>query len=318
MNSQRIALLLMAMLLTGSAGHGLDSGPEPLARIDLRPMGYQPSAQTGYNIALVKWWKQYVVIDSIFVICGKCGPDSTYNYQPARRLVIDSSSGKAAPVEAVADAMLEPNPQDFDWKHEHPKTADGEVVAKWRGMALVRGHNHRDLWLEEPGQEKKLIFSHQYFESAAFVAPDRILIIGRIQDKPDCSICHVHLRVVDKSGELKYQLPAGLNPGLFDYYALNRDGTRFAVRDNIESGRDTVADTLTLGQSTGFLLNTGIVKVYEAADGQKVFEYRWRVEKYEHDCFGRVALSDDGSLLAVIQNHDLLVFRLPAAAASYK
>lgn len=104
---------------------------------------------------------------------------------------------------------------------------------------------------------------------------------------------------------------------MFDYYASSRDGTRFVIRDNIESGRDVALDIITLNGASQFPFPTAVVKVHDAMAGKKLFEYTWHMPKdEEHDSSGRVALSDDGSLLALIRNETLLIFRLPSHQAA--
>jgi hypothetical protein len=139
------------------------------------------------------------------------------------------------------------------------------------------------------------------------------LIAGPIDDKPDSAISTSHQWVVDKSGELKYKLPS-FGATIMDYYAVNREGTRFAVRDAIESKGEVLGGLLSLGAEHSSPFNAGRVRVFTAGDGQKLFEYKWGLSKYEHDASRRIALSDDGSLLALLDGFRLLIFQLLPAS----
>jgi hypothetical protein len=231
--------------------------------------------------------------------------------------VIDTANGKSVPAETLADVPPPDHPVEYRIDERRPQTAEGKLVAEWRGMTLVVDKDGK-LSLLEPGRPKTRVFYRRLPTSrtATFLTPDRILILARVPDRLDCSLCHEHLWVVDKSGELKYKLPVELNPGMFDYYASSHDGTRFVIRDNIEAGRDLALNIITLGGASQFPFNTAVVKIHDAIGGEKLFEYRWRMtEDEEHDSSGRVALSDDGSLLAVIRDETLLVFQLPSRRA---
>jgi hypothetical protein len=186
-----------------------------------------------------------------------------------------------------------------------------DVMARWRGMTLTRDAANR-VWLQEPGGDKLLIFSRRaYYHFATFLAPDRILIAGPIDDKPDSAISTHHQWVVDRSGELKYKLPS-FYANITDYYAVNRDGTRFAVRDAIESKAEVLGNVLSLGAEHNSPFNAGRVRVFAASDGRQLFEYKWGLGRYEHDASRRIALSDDGSLLALLDGFRLLIFQLPS------
>ena len=52
------------------------------------------------------------------------------------------------------------------------------------------------------------------------------------------------------------------------------------------------------------------MKVFHSSDGKKLFEYRWNVTADEGITDGRVALSDDGSLVALVRGHEVFIFAL--------
>lgn len=302
------AIFIIALAVTQSWAASL----EPALKVDLHALGFESDGPL-----CMRWLGQYVVIDWPSLACDHPEPPPTPGSPPTVRLVIDSATGKRVPAETLAEVPPPDHPVEYRIDERRPQGAEGKLVAEWRGMALVVDKDLK-LWLLEPGQPKVLVFYRlPYLQTATFVAPDRILIIGRVPDRPDCTLCHYHLWVVDKSGALKYKLPVELNPGRFDYYAGSQDGTRFVIRDDVEAGRELALDIATLGIAAPNLpAGTAVVKVHDSFAGKKLFEYRWRMSKdEEHDSSGRVALSDDGSLLALIRDETLLIFRLPSYRA---
>jgi hypothetical protein len=173
-------------------------------------------------------------------------------------------------------------------------------------MTLTCGPG-KTLYLEEPDTGKILLNSGHHVESATFVAPDRFLVQGNFEDKPGCAICNFHTVVLDKTGAARYKL----DPYNWGYIALNRAATRFALNDNTASSvRKRIAPLLIFSENV-FYEDMGRVRLFSSEDGGKLFEYRWRLRTYENRAEGRVALSDDGSVLALIAGSHLLVFRIP-------
>ena len=299
------------VFLLGAAVRSFAGGPGPVKKIALQPFGFKRSNKDIATLTDIKWQGQYVVIrltymacgkcrpDSTNVACGECGPNSTFNYIPGPRLVVDSATGQQMPPETVDDALLEPNPQDFLSENKSLSTADGEVLSQWRGMMLVRNSGGK-LWLEEPGHVKTLLLSRCDCQSAVFLGQDRILITGY----------PFRQWVVDKSGAFKYKLPS-VSASSMDYYALSRVGSRFAVRDIVGSKAKGIGELLSLDIYIA-PLDIARVRVFAADDGQKLFEDEWHMEKHEiYTAAQGVALSDDGTLLAVIKGTDLLIFKVP-------
>lgn len=298
------AVFLLAIAMQCFAG-----GPEPAARIDLQFLGLKASNKDFYTDVRVHWWRQYIVVDSTYIACGKCRPNSTRTETPGPRLVIDYTTGKQVPPEAIADAVLEPNPQDFHFDGQPVQDPDGEVLAEWRGMTLVRGKENK-LWLKEPGRPNTLLFSRPGYQSAVFISPELILIVGQIADDPNCTICHFHQWVIDKTGALKYKLPS-FYADITDYHALSREGSRFAIRDDVESKKYVLIDILSLGTGSYSPINVARVRVFVTDNGKQMLEYKWSPGKYDLGSRRGIALSDDGALLAVVKGTDLLIFRIP-------
>ncbi|HYL92741.1 MAG TPA: hypothetical protein VEW69_06245, partial [Alphaproteobacteria bacterium] len=97
-------------------------------------------------------------------------------------------------------------------------------------------------------------------------------------------------------GEQVYALPK-----LSDAYVIpNHNGTRFVTYERIASFLCLVCETEKLR-----------VQVFRSADGKKLFEYQWRLsDAPDSISSGRVALSDDGALVALIRGEEVLVFAI--------
>lgn len=142
-----------------------------------------------------------------------------------------------------------------------------------------------EFYLQEPAKERVLIFrAHKKCQPGdpRFISDELILLWP----------CNNNV-VVDKAGRKVYDMPR-----LTWYWlAVNRQGTRFAVYE-----RDLTFFSL--------YTNRLRVKVFRSSDGKKLFDYRWHVDD-EATNDGRIALSDDGLLLAILRGQELLVFALP-------
>jgi hypothetical protein len=104
--------------------------------------------------------------------------------------------------------------------------------------------------------------------------------------------------VINNDGEQIYQLPV-LS---FPYIAVSAGGTRFAVFERDESFFHELQGTTDRAR----------VSVFETSRGKKLFGFAWHV-KGESTRDKRIALSDDGSLLAVVRAGEVLVFALPTS-----
>jgi hypothetical protein len=133
-----------------------------------------------------------------------------------------------------------------------------------------------EFYLQDLGKEKVLIFRarKRCQPGAPRFISDQLILLRPCNDNV----------VVDKKGRKVYDMPR-LS---FYYLTMNRDGTRFAVYERDESFFHQFEGTDRLR-----------VKVFRSSDGTKLFDYRWHLaDEATND--GRIALSDDGSLLGMI------------------
>jgi len=162
------------------------------------------------------------------------------------------------------------------------------VIEQIGGIGLLGPTEPAQFYVEEPGREKTLIF--RAYEKCQpgdpkFISDDLILLRQ----------CHNDV-VVNKKGKHIYKLPK-----LADCYVTpSADGTRFAVYE-----RDASFFSEIEGRTDKLR-----VRVFRTSDGHKVFDHRWHAG-HEAINDGRVALSDDGLLLAFMEGDEVLVFRLP-------
>lgn len=154
-------------------------------------------------------------------------------------------------------------------------------------QSAAEGPNQQDYYLHEPGSEKiHLAGGRCPADAPSFLADERILIHA----------CNGRNSVINKQARKVYDLPA-LS---FPYIALDHDGHSFAAYER---------NTTLLHQFEG--TNRLRVRVFRSSDGKKLFEYRWN-PVHERTNDGRVALSEDGSIVALAQAGEILVFRIPA------
>jgi hypothetical protein len=160
---------------------------------------------------------------------------------------------------------------------------DQPICAQPPGKPSVRDSK---FYLRVPGREDTLIWQAHCLPSLpVFLSDDRILVFN----------CDMKTLVVDRSGRQAYGLPTFSMP----WFALDREGSRFAVyeRDSSFFHQFEGTDRLRL-------------RVYRSSDGKELFKLRWRPGNEAFND-GRVALSDDGALLALLRGGQLLVFALP-------
>lgn len=189
---KKISILLIVLAVTQS----LAASPQPALKVDLHALGFESDGHV-----CTRWLGQYVVIDWPSLACDHPEPAPAPGSPPTLRLVIDSVTGKRVPAETLADVPLPDHPVEYRIDERRPQTAEGKLVAEWRGMALVVDTDGK-LSLLEPGRAMTRVFSRRLPTSrtATFLTPDRILILSSVPDRPDCTFCHFHLWVVDKSG----------------------------------------------------------------------------------------------------------------------
>lgn len=259
---------------------GANAEPKPAWSIDLQALGYAEDNK---------------------LIVGFCGPllrihSGTSNTD----LVFDTATRQRISNQQGAREL--PACHDSLWKEPLLRERGGHIVARWKQMAIeqvcdVESCSEppgqpavRDVkyYLKKPNNRSVLLFhDHCLSDSPAFIGDEYILFFS----------CNSKDVVVNSDGEPVYSLPALA----FPYIAVNRGGTRFAVYERDESFFHELEGTTDRVR----------VKVFQSSNGKKMFEARWHT-KGESTRDGRVALSDNGSLLAVIHSGKVLVFTLPA------
>lgn len=307
MKRQILWTLSVAFLL---AAHSFAADqPKPLWTVDLRPLGYKPPS-CGWKTT-VRFWQQHLFIELKPVPTLRQDPKThkTSIYPdagPAKLWVFDVNNGQ--PVSAGASVpSWEALPETAVPDYFRTDLNQNEIeMGRWRGMKILRESNSEKLYLEREGQPRTVLFSGGDRASAAFLAPDRLLIGVRmkIQGK-DGSL------VVDSRGSQTYALEEA-----FDYLALDGMGSRFAGYEAHISGLRSV---LAAAGDTNFEPNRASVQVFSARDGKNIFHYSWKGKNEQTIAMNEpslqynrlIALSDDGSQLAVVRGHELLLFNLP-------
>jgi len=257
------------------------SAQKPVWRVDLRDVGYQfEEADTG-----LKFYGPFLVVYSGSIYSGSMVPV----------LVFAQDTGQLISQERVQVIHL---PRWNECGRTVFKKASPEInIIDCRGQMTLeeiggigRGVQKGDTeyYLQEPGREKVLLFrGHCPTGHPNFVSDEYILV----------TLC-TGKQVVDKEGHKVYEMPRLADP----YIAPNRDGTRFVVHER---------DSSFLGQFND-ITDKKRMKVFRSSDGKKLFEYHWGQVEGDGLNDGRVALSDDGSLAALIRGREMLVFAVPS------
>lgn len=259
---------------------------KPLWRIDLQALGVERARDE----VTIKYSGSHLVVyvGSSYV----SGREAVWVREP--RLVLDSIKGEAVSGEGWSELSLPP------WD-DCPRTRSGkeahglEVVDCRKQMVIerTRGNGTKfdpsEYYLHEPGKERVLIFrarSRCHPDNPKFINDEHILLQS----------CDRNYLVVNKKGEKIYGMPNLAEP----YLTLNSAGTRFAVYERDSSFFHSLEGT------TDKLR----VRVFRSSDGEMLFDYRWHTRGDDPTYDGRIALSDDGSLLAILQKEEALIFAL--------
>ena len=254
---------------------------QPLWRLDLRDAGYQfEEAETS-----IKFYGPYLMVYSGSIDSGSM----------RRRLVFEKENGRLVPQSQLAGVFL---PLWDECGRTLVKKAFPEVnVIDCRNQmkleqvgGIGRGAQKGDstYYLQEPGKEKVLLFrGHCNAIGPRFVG-DNYILLNR---------CGARNVVVDKRGQKLYEMLRLVDP----YIATNREGTRFVVYERDSSFLGQFNDTSDKKR----------IKVFRSSDGKKLLEYRWGLVDGDRLNDGRVALSDDGSLAALIHGREVMVFVVP-------
>jgi len=251
----------------------------PIWRIDLHALGYESIEEARVNF---------------------CGPFIVVNPDPASSLIFDTTSKQRMAGDRASKMPLA-SCQDFAHRQPVSPISDRHIVAHWKNMVIeqvcdvesctqppgkprVRNVTY---YLERPGKPKLTLFHLNCLPRIPqFVGDSYILVF----------LCDLKGIVFNTQGERIYEM-AALS---FPYIAVNSAGTRFAVYERDESFWHELEGTT----------NRVRVEVYQSSTGKKLLELRWRVNG-ESTRDGRVGLSDEGSLLAIIRSGEVLVFAIP-------
>jgi hypothetical protein len=335
---------LALAFLVGGGWLNLLAEPQPVWRIDLRQFGDKLGAcnhpiarrrvegqgtATDRPITTVRFWSHYLVVDMVPRPVWVWDKNETLwrhaptdDVTPCPRLVFDLNNRQLVPKELVADAewsgpqmVLDPRLR-FDLPLQEPPADQVYVLAQWKNTAVVLVGDGIDLYLEEPGKERTLLYKTNVDDATRyFTCLPRPLFLGADRigiDKCGFPLARYRLTrneeptvVVDKSGKERYQISNHPSPSRT---ILNSSGTRFAVYGPGSTGSLEMRNWL-FSRNT---LNWISVEVFDSDKGRKVFQYHWSGENDDYlDDKGWAALSDDGSLLAVIKDSEVLVFSVP-------
>jgi hypothetical protein len=274
-------LYVAILILLVSYGYTNSLDQKPTWRIDLQDLGYGEGDLT--TIAF-------------------CGPVLViYPDGSGSRLLFDAAthqriSGQRIPgISALCD--------DSSQRQLTPANSGGHVVARWKQLLIEQVCNVescsqppgkpavRDVkyYLKKPDKRSVLLFhDHCLARHPQFLGDEYVLFFR----------CDLKGVVINSDGEQVYRLPVFS----FPYITVSGGGARFAVFERDESFFHELAGTTDRAR----------VGVFQSSNGKKLFHLAWHI-KGESTREGRVALSDDGLLVAVVRSGEVLVFPLPAS-----
>jgi hypothetical protein len=164
------------------------------------------------------------------------------------------------------------------------EVCDRESCSEPPGSPAVRNVKY---YLRRPDEKPVLLFQDHCLNPAPQFLGDKYIFFFR---------CNLKGVVINSDGEQVYQLPVFT----FPYVVASGAGTRFAVYERDESLFHQLTDTIDRVR----------VSVFQTSDGKELFKLGWHT-RGESTRDGRIALSDDGTLLAVVRSGEVLVFRIP-------
>ncbi len=272
-------VLGLALLVSSFYGNA----QEPAWRVDLRNLGSR-SEPWGAATSL-KFYGPFLVIYTGSIYGGM-----------HRKVVLDKESGRVVSEESSAGISLP------EWD-ECPRTLFRKpfpevnivdcrkqmTIEQIGGIGLVEPRGNAEYYLHEPGKDRVLLLrAHCITSDPRFVGDDYILV----------KLCSGKRVVVNKQGHTIYDMPKLV----YVYVAPNREGTRFAAQERDSSFLGQFADTTDRKR----------MKVFRTSDGRQLFEHRWGQVEGDLLNDGRVALSDDGALAALIQGWEVIAFAVPS------
>ncbi len=169
------------------------------------------------------------------------------------------------------------------------------VLECWKEMVLEQvggiglgDEGPTEYYLRLPGKERvRLFHGNCWPEDPHFVGDDQILV----------NQCNGKALVLNTKGRKLYSFPR-LSMA---YIALSDQGTRFAAYERSSSFLHELEGTT----------NRLKVRVFRSSDGKKIFERKWHRAEGEGTNDGQIALSNDGSRLAIVRGQEVQIYLLP-------
>lgn len=263
--------------------------PAPLWKIDLRPLGYK-HVFIGRKTT-VRFWRNYLVIEQASVpvtVQDSKTHDNAIRTDPAppSQWVFDVRDHKQVSPTTIAHAEWEPLPEITPYPGwEFLREDHIYVTARWKDMVISRHTRTGDMYLDEPGQERKTICHGDdqcRWGGLVFVSAKRLAV---------CS----------------------------QYMAMDGTGKRYARYETYLGGFfPQLFNSLSMGEVGAE--NRASVRVFSVDNDRELFVFKWKEKQAETVSLNEprtqynrlIALSEDGSLLAVVRRSELLLFQLPA------
>jgi hypothetical protein len=270
------AVLLVVVWHGHSYGQSHSHNPNPVQRIDLQAIGYS---------------------NDDFVNVAFCGPALLIWDRRKENALIDAPRRErltGQPSQAGScDTPLQ-DPSFYSSKNPHivalrkqmviEEVCDQTTCSQPPGSPAVRNVKY---YLKRPGAMPVLLFQDHCLNPPPQFLGDEYALFFR---------CDLKSVVVNSDGKQVYQLPVFT----FPYVVASGGGTRFAVYERDESLLHQLTDTIVRVR----------VSVFQTSNGKKLFKLGWHT-RGESTRDGRIALSDDGLLLAVVRSGEALVFPVP-------
>jgi hypothetical protein len=258
------------------------SAQQPVWHFDLRGVGFQfEGADTG-----LKFYGQFLVVYSGSIYSGSMRPVLVFAQDTGQ--LISQERGKVIYLPRWDECgrtifkKASPEVNIIDCRGQMRLEQIGGI-----GRGVQKGDT--EYYLQEPGKDKVLLSRGHCRPSAPHFISDKYVLV---------TLCNGKRIVANKQGQKVYAMPK-----LSDIYvAPSLLGTRFAVHER---------DSSFLGQFND-ITDKKRMTVFRSSDGKKLFEYRWGDVDDDGLNDGRVALSDDGSLAALIRAREVMVFAVPS------
>jgi hypothetical protein len=253
---------------------------KPVWQIDLDQFGGS-SKQDGPATGL-KFYGPLVVVYS----------GSIYDRTMHPILVIEAETGRPVPMDRMVSVSL-PSWDECNrtlFKKPFPEVnvvdcRDHMTIEQVGGIGRGPTKGDAEYFLQEGNSGRALLLRNRCSTSdPRFVGEQQILL----------TLCNGKQIVVNKQGQKIYDFPKLIDP----YITSNMQGTRFVVQERNQSLLGQLNDTTDKKR----------MKVFRSSDGKKLFEYRWGQVDGDRLNDGRVALSDDGSMVALIRGNEVMLF----------